>query len=275
MRKKILAGIVVLIGIGIIAFPGLRSMWEKRQQDQLLAQYKEEEQAAQESVQASATPSPTPEPTATPTAQATLMQGATKSTTATPDAASVAATPKVIVYTAAESETVYDPLFMEFLEDDESAAYDPDAEYRGMDVEYDEATVDGILGIEAIDLELPVIKGATYGNMRISVTSFTNGGTPGGFGNYSIAGHRNREYGRNFNRLDEVAEGDMITMTTKTDVFKYTVVDTLFVDPDAVWVLDGDPDVKEITLITCHPMGNPTGRMIVKGRILDADQATQ
>ncbi len=275
MLKKVVAGVLIIAGIITLSYPKLKETYENHLQSQLLNQWKQSSVVAQADTQveavvkaASASPDKgAPNQTAAPT------RASEPAAVQTPAAAQ--AQPEAEEETAPDDPLLYDPLLIEFMFEDESADYDPDAEYIGPVPEYDELLVDGILGIEGIDLELPVIKGVTNSNLRISVASFTNGGAPGGWGNYSIAGHRNRQYGRNFNRLNEVEEGDIVTMTTKTDRYEYTVVEKLFVDPDAVWVLDGEPDVKEITLITCHPMGNPTGRLIIKGRILDGEKPAQ
>lgn len=127
---------------------------------------------------------------------------------------------------------------------------------------------EGILTIEKIDLLLPILHGVTDENMKTTVASIENTGTAGGIGNYAIAGHRNRTYGRNFNRLDEVVKGDKIQVNNGEQWFEYTVTEKLYVKPEEVWVLNPNGTDKEITLITCHPMVNPTHRIIVKGKIV-------
>lgn len=128
--------------------------------------------------------------------------------------------------------------------------------------------IEGIIKIDKIDLEVPILTGATAKNMAISVTSIDNTGIPGKYGNYCIAGHRSRTYGRNFNRLDEVDVGDEIVIKTRAERYQYTVTEKLYVNPDDVWVLESNQKIKEITLVTCHPFGESTQRLIIKG-ILD------
>jgi sortase A len=135
--------------------------------------------------------------------------------------------------------------------------------------DYIKNNMDGILEIEKINLKLPILRGATEENMLISVASLNNTGTLGEIGNYAIAGHRNRTYGRNFNRLDEVQDGDIIYIRDGESNYKYTVVEKLYVLPEEVWVLNGNNIDKEISLITCHPRINPTHRLIVKGKIIE------
>lgn len=128
--------------------------------------------------------------------------------------------------------------------------------------------MEGMLEIDTIDLKLPILHGATKQNMRTTVASIEHTGTAGEIGNYAIAGHRNRTYGRNFNRLDELQTGDQIVVDTGTQRFEYTVTEKRIVKPEDVWVLESGGQDQEITLVTCHPMVNPTHRLIIKGKII-------
>ncbi|TYP70046.1 class D sortase [Paenibacillus methanolicus] len=130
-----------------------------------------------------------------------------------------------------------------------------------------DAPVEGLLAIEAIDLRLPIVTDATPAHLKLSVASMLHTGKPGQVGNYAIAGHRNRTYGKNFNRLDEVKIGDVIVVETKEATYRYVVDSKQYVLPTQVEVLEGNGRDREITLITCHPMKNPTHRLIVKGKI--------
>ncbi|WP_234958891.1 class D sortase [Sporanaerobacter sp. PP17-6a] len=134
--------------------------------------------------------------------------------------------------------------------------------------EYIKNHMEGILKIDKIDLELPILKGATKENLKISIASVEGTCGIGEIGNYSIAGHRSHAYGKNFNRLDEVEIGDIIKVDNGKREYNYTVFEKLYVSPKDVWVLYQNKKYKEITLITCHPMINPTQRLIVKGRVI-------
>ncbi|GIP30172.1 sortase [Paenibacillus sp. J23TS9] len=131
-----------------------------------------------------------------------------------------------------------------------------------------EGQVEGMLEIDKIGLKLPILHGATKQNMKTTLASIEHTGTAGEIGNYAIAGHRNRTYGRNFNRLDELQTGDTIEVDTGERRFEYTVTEKLIVKPEDVWVLESDGKDEEITLVTCHPMVNPTHRLIIKGKII-------
>lgn len=129
--------------------------------------------------------------------------------------------------------------------------------------------IEGMLIIDKIDLNLPILIGSTKDNMRKSATSIENTGKLGQMGNYGIAGHRNRTYGSIFNRLDEVYVGDNLKLDDGKTQYNYEVVEKLYVKPEETWVLSSSMPSKEVTLITCHPQGNSTHRLVIKGRILE------
>lgn len=148
----------------------------------------------------------------------------------------------------------------EAIKDDISEQYEEDAFNDSMD---------GLLKIEKIGLKLPVLKGATHGNLLTSLASIKGTGLPGQIGNYGIAGHRNKTYGRNFNRLEEMEIGDTMEFKDANNNYEYVVTEKLYVRPEEVWVLKGNDKDKEMTLVTCHPMNNPTQRLVIKGVMIE------
>ncbi|MFE5322739.1 class D sortase [Paenibacillus sp. NPDC056579] len=129
--------------------------------------------------------------------------------------------------------------------------------------------LEGVLSIDKIKLKLPIITDATTANLKLSVASIAGTGQPGAVGNYAIAGHRSLTYGKNFNRLDEVEQGDFIEVDTGQHQYRYEVYEKLYVLPEDVWVLKGNGKDRDITLITCHPIDTGTHRIIVKARLVE------
>lgn len=124
----------------------------------------------------------------------------------------------------------------------------------------------GVLRIPIIELEQPVLKGATERNLNLSVATVEPTGTPGEKGNFAIAGHNSRTYGRHFNRLEELQKGDELFVDTGTESYTYKVTDSYVVEAEDVWVLGDTIDGAEITLITCHySKEGKVQRLIVKG----------
>ncbi|MGO1370123.1 class D sortase [Senegalia sp. (in: firmicutes)] len=125
-----------------------------------------------------------------------------------------------------------------------------------------------ILEIDKIDLYMPVLKGATDGNLDISLSQMNHTAKPGQIGNFAVAGHRSYTYGRHFNRLDEIKKGDIIEVETRGENYKYKVDETIVVEPDELWVLESNDKEKEITLVTCTPIKVASHRLIIKGKLV-------
>ncbi|WP_334073058.1 MULTISPECIES: class D sortase [Paenibacillus] len=121
--------------------------------------------------------------------------------------------------------------------------------------------------IEKIDLKLPVLEGATQKNMKHAAAHMMETVPFGQVGNAAVAAHRARTKGRLFNRLNEVEIGDKIRISTMDGTYEYTVYDTSVVEPTDLSVLEGNGQDKILTLITCHPLKNPTHRLIIQARI--------
>ena len=92
---------------------------------------------------------------------------------------------------------------------------------------------------------------------------------PGQVGNFSVAGHRNT-YGRPFEGIARLEEGDAIVIETAEAFYVYEVTESLVVMPDAVEVIaptPGQPGVEPaeamLTLTACHPMYSARERYIV------------
>lgn len=121
--------------------------------------------------------------------------------------------------------------------------------------------------IDKINLYQPILQGASQENLSVSIASVNTDVKPGQVGNYALAGHRSHTYGRNFNRLSEIEIGDKIKIFDGSQEYVYTVYEKFLVKPEETWVLNSNKVDREITLITCNPMINPTGRLIIKGKI--------
>lgn len=128
--------------------------------------------------------------------------------------------------------------------------------------------VEGVLEIESIDFLMPIVIGATSKNLDVSISSLDGMSKPWETGNYAIAGHRSLKYGRHFNRLNELTNGDIMTIRDMNEVLHvYEVYSILLVHETDLSVLENN-DFDELTLITCDPVGakNPEFRLIVKGK---------
>ncbi|MEW5954269.1 MAG: class D sortase [Bacillota bacterium] len=129
----------------------------------------------------------------------------------------------------------------------------------------------GILAIDKINLELPLMRGATTANLRVGAGLLEAGADPGERGTAVITAHRSHTYGWQFNRLDELAAGDEIAITTGEAVYKYNVFKTEIVEPDAIMVQRGEGSETTLVLVTCHPLYsvNPPYRLVVRARQIE------
>ena len=115
----------------------------------------------------------------------------------------------------------------------------------------------GILTIEKLELRSAILAPATKINLDISICSVLDSREMGQAGNFVLAGHLSRIYGRHFSRLKELRAGDIITVENKHNTFNYTVTEMFSVKPTEVWVMDNDDTKKTITLITCEGGSGP------------------
>ncbi|RXJ02926.1 class D sortase [Anaerobacillus alkaliphilus] len=130
------------------------------------------------------------------------------------------------------------------------------------------SSVIGMIEIGKIDLLLPILYGATEANLKFGA-GFLEGTAPlGGTGNTAVAAHRSHAFGKLFNRLDELTTGDQIAIYTNQEMTNYIVQDIKLVLPSDISVLE-DTGHDIITLITCHPMTNPTHRLIVHAKRIE------
>lgn len=125
----------------------------------------------------------------------------------------------------------------------------------------------GTISIEKIQLREPVLARTTEKTLELGIGSVVEKVSPGEYGNFVLAGHRSRTYGKQFNRLDELGIGDLITIETVANEYVYVITSTFLVEPTDIFVLDQNPELRELTLITCEPIRNPTHRLIIRGEL--------
>ncbi|MFD0674073.1 class D sortase [Cohnella sp. GCM10027633] len=129
----------------------------------------------------------------------------------------------------------------------------------------------GSVVIPSIDLEEPIVRGADDKTLLLGAGAVVENRLPGQDGtNFVLASHRSRTFGRHFNRLDELKPGDAVEVETTAGTFRYVVTETSLVLPDDLSVLENAGEASTLTLITCHPIRNPTHRLIVKAELQPA-----
>jgi sortase A len=124
--------------------------------------------------------------------------------------------------------------------------------------------------IDKINVEKFVIAGVGYKELEKGPGLFASSPLPGQLGNVSIAGHRTT-FGAPFGRVNELAKGDRIVMTTSRGEFVYLVSEapTIVQASDVDVIRTVDPSRAILTLVTCHPKWTSENRMIISAELID------
>ena len=123
-----------------------------------------------------------------------------------------------------------------------------------------------VIAIPKIGLDEVVVEGVGVEDLKKGVGRYPDTKMPGEQGNSALAGHRTT-YGAPFNRIDELEDGDVITVTTTAGSFRYEVREKKVVTPEEISVLDDTTD-NRLTLTTCHPKYSAAQRLIVIGQLV-------
>lgn len=170
---------------------------------------------------------------------------------------------------AAESFLVLEDTFSQAQENGKNDAYEHETPSQlSAKSKKTEINTLGVLYIDKIDLELPVMDGSTPDILRLGAGRLKGTSDIGEIGNTAISAHRSHKYGLNFNRLNEVEEGDRVRIDTINDSFTYEVFNIQVVEPGDTSVLKKSKTDSILTLITCHPLYIASHRLIVQARLL-------
>lgn len=127
--------------------------------------------------------------------------------------------------------------------------------------------VSGLVGritIPTIDVDKFVVAGVEIDDLKRGPGLFLGSPLPGQLGNVAIAGHRTT-YGAPFSRIDEVRQGDRITLETTSGTYTYVTNGSPKIVPaSAIEVVKTkDPTQATLTLVSCHPKWTSAKRIIV------------
>ncbi len=126
----------------------------------------------------------------------------------------------------------------------------------------------GILVIPSIDVRARIIDGVGVDELTLGVGRIGGTALPGARGNSALAGHRTSFKMHPFLDLDKVSVGDEIEVLTESEAFLYEVTRVVVVAPDDISVLKQDRAKTQLTLITCHPKGDTSQRLIVQADLV-------
>jgi len=132
------------------------------------------------------------------------------------------------------------------------------------------------LQIPEIDVTAPIIldvNGAdkeTYNKaLEGGVAQLSGTALPGRFGNTFIFGHSSfytgadGDYKEVFKDLNDLEAGDQVSVESKTKTYTYRVSDKQIVSPNRVDLAEQNLLKRQLTLMTCWPIGSNTERLVV------------
>jgi sortase A len=121
-----------------------------------------------------------------------------------------------------------------------------------------------------------VVEGVDEGDLEEGPGHYPGTALPGQIGNVVISAHRTT-YGHSFNQLDELQNGDPVTIQVRNVTYTYRVIRTQIVDPSDTAVIlpvPGEFGVKPtqrlLTMTTCNPKYSASQRLIVTAEMTTA-----
>lgn len=137
----------------------------------------------------------------------------------------------------------------------------------------DLGTVIGILSIEKLKINLPIMEGTSEKQLSRGIGHMPATAIPGEKdGNSGLAGHRGHTFSVFFSRLNEMKRGDHIYIRMKDKMLKYEVYEQRIIEPDDFSVLNPKTGQSLITLITCHPLNSDRYRLIVHAKLIEENR---
>jgi sortase A len=119
----------------------------------------------------------------------------------------------------------------------------------------------GRIEIPSIDVDLVVVQGTDTASLQKGPGHYPETAFPGQGRTIGIAGHRTT-YAAPFHDIDEIADGDEITLEMPYGTFTYTVSKHEIVEPTQVEIVD-DVGHERLVLTACHPLYSAAERWAV------------
>lgn len=121
-----------------------------------------------------------------------------------------------------------------------------------------------VLHVPKIDLALPTYFGATDLVLSLGAGLLENTSFPGSVGGHSvISAHRGMYNQPMFRHVDKLQAGDVIYLELSDRVLKYVVTGQQLVLPHETSVITQDPELDQLTLLTCHPFPVNDQRLLI------------
>ncbi len=120
----------------------------------------------------------------------------------------------------------------------------------------------------------PVVQGVALSDLARGIGHYPSTALPGQVGNFAVAGHR-ATHGQPLAYIDQIRDGDLVVVETRTEWFTYVVDRHLIVAPTDTWVVDpvpgkpgATPTASLITITSCNPRWASYQRWIIFGHLV-------
>jgi sortase A len=125
----------------------------------------------------------------------------------------------------------------------------------------------GRIQIPSIDLDIVAVQGTDTASLQKGPGHYPETAFPGQGKTIGIAGHRTT-YLAPFRRINEIADGDTITLEMPYGTFTYVVQKHEIVDPNQTEIVD-DVGYERLVLTACHPLYSAAQRWAVFAKLTD------
>jgi sortase A len=127
----------------------------------------------------------------------------------------------------------------------------------------------GRIQVPSIDLDIVMVQGTDTASLQKGPGHYPETGFPGQGQTIGIAGHRTT-YLAPFRKINEIEDGDEITLEMPYGTFTYEVQKHEIVDPSQVEIVD-DVGYERLVLTACHPLYSAAQRWAVFAKLTRID----
>ena len=142
-----------------------------------------------------------------------------------------------------------------------------------------EDEVFGVISIPAMELNMPILLGATEKNLAEGAAHLSQTSLPIGGNNTNcvIAGHRGYNGASYFRYIEKLRIGDCVSITNLWETLEYRVVQIKIIYPNEVEEILIQEDRDLLTLLTCHPYasGGKQRYLVICERVTQEDNYGQ
>lgn len=132
----------------------------------------------------------------------------------------------------------------------------------------------GSIEIPKIGVNLPIYHGTADEVLDVGIGHVKQSSLPVGGENTRtvLTGHRGLPNSKLFTRLDEMESGDLFFIRVMDEILAYKVCDIEIISPENVDALKIQAGRDMVTLLTCHPYGINSHRLIVTGERIEYEE---